>query len=85
VRTKYTRTVYFNSFTVLGRTVLQTINMYSPIVKEQLFSWLDCSFSKDTDAVVPIDHHHLCVTIGVDRMVGKPNLIPLTCSIYYEV
>ena len=59
--------------------------MYSPIVKEEFFSWLDVPLGVDADTMVSVHHHDLGKAVGVDGMVSKPNLVPLACGVHNVV
>ena len=40
---------------------------------------------EDTDSVVAVYHHYFGVTIWVDRVIGKANLVTLPSGINHKV
>lgn len=52
-----------------------------PVIEEQLWSAFDVLISEYTDAVVPIDHNHFCVTVGFVRVIGKTNFVTLSSRV----
>lgn len=55
------------------------------IVEEKLLSRLYSTFSKNSNAMIAVNHHDLCVAIGIDRMVCEANFISLPCSVNNEI
>jgi len=51
------------------------------VVKEKFFSGLNISFGKNANSMITIDHQNFGATIGVDGMIGKADLISLSCGI----
>lgn len=43
------------------------------------------SLSKDTDPVISIDHHHLGVAVGIDRVIGKSDLVTFPRRIHHKI
>ena len=56
-----------------------------PVVKEQLVPRLDVALGKDADPVVPVDLEDFGVAVGVDGMVGEPDLVALPCCVHHEL
>ena len=58
---------------------------FIPIVEEQFFPCLDWSLGKDPDSMVSVDHHDFGVTVGIDRVVGKSDLVAFSCGIHHII
>ena len=57
----------------------------SPVVEEELVARLDGPLGEDADSVVSVHHHHLGVAVGVDGVVGEPDLVPLPRRVHHEI
>ena len=55
------------------------------IVKEELFTGLDVPLGKNPDAMVPVHLQHLGVTIRIDGVVGKADLVALPRGINHKL
>lgn len=44
-------------------------------------TWLDGSLSKYSNSMIAVHHHHLCIAVGIDRMIGETNLVSLASGI----
>ena len=56
-----------------------------PVVKEELFSWVDIPLRVDTNAMVSVDHHDLGEAVGVAGVIGKSDLVALSSSIHHVI
>ena len=72
--------VYNTSDQIKGRCAVKI-----PVVEEEFFTRLDCSLGKDTNTMIAIDHHYLGITVWIDWVVCKTDLVALTCRIHHEI
>jgi len=56
-----------------------------PVIEEEFLASLDGPLGKDANAMVAVDHHDLCVAVGVDGVIGKADLVALASSIHHKV
>ena len=61
----------------------QTVDV--PVIEEEFLASLDGPLGKDANAMVAVDHHDLCVAVGVDGVIGKADLVALASSIHHKV
>jgi len=55
------------------------------VVKEELLTGLNGPLGKDTDPMVAGDHHYLGIAVGINGMVGEPNLVALSGRIHNKI
>lgn len=73
---------------VLKRSFKQYFNLeYNnlPIIEKELLSGMDVSLRKYTDPVITIDHHDFGIAVGINRVIGKSNLVPLSSCIHNKI
>lgn len=56
-----------------------------PVVKKEFLAGVNEPFGKNADSVVAIDHHDFGVAVGVDGMVGEPNLVAFPSRVHHKV
>lgn len=55
------------------------------VVKEELLARLYGPLGKDADTMIAGHHHDLGITVGIDGVVGKPNLVSFASSIHNKI
>lgn len=65
--------------------IFQSIRLTVSIVEEEFLSGLYGSLRKYANPVIPINHHHFCIAVGVHRVVGKSDLVSFPCRINNKV
>ena len=55
------------------------------VVEEELLAGLDVAVRIDADAVVAVDARHLGKAVGIDRVVGKADLVALALGVHHEL
>lgn len=63
----------------------QLNKLIQPVIKEEFFPRMNKPLGEDTDSVVAVHHHYFGVTIWVDRVIGKANLVTLPGGINHKV
>lgn len=57
----------------------------APVIEKQLLARLDRSFGEDAYPVIAVHHHHFRVTVGIYRVIGESDFIPLPRRVDNEV
>lgn len=65
--------------------VLEGIRLTVPIIKEELFTSLNCPLGKDSNPMISIHHDHFSIAVGVHRMVCKSNFVSFPGCIHYKI
>ena len=63
----------------------QLNKLIQPVIKKEFFTRMNKPLGEDTDSVVAVYHHYFGVTIWVDRVIGKANLVTLPSGINHKV
>lgn len=58
---------------------------YTPIIEKEFLARLYSSFSENPNSMVSVHHHYFRVAIGINGMVGKPNLVAFPSSVHHEI
>jgi hypothetical protein len=74
---------FYKLVIIIYGKLLQEAN--KPIVKEELFSRMDKSFSKNTNPMIAVDHHDFCVAVRIDGVIGESDFVTLSSSVDHEI
>ena len=69
--------LYAHETQLLGRAI--------SVVKEELLPRLDVPLGEDADAVVAVHLQHFGLAVGIDGVVGEPDLVALPRGVHDEL